>query len=105
MLLLVWQLSVALGLPKPSPPPSSYQPLERKEGALLHKRQLPDGNEAYRQIINLQKMQIDQLIREVDKKWFPSLVRQTSLYNSYVTASQLSGIGLFSRLFLLHIPS
>jgi hypothetical protein len=51
-------------------PPSFYQALDRKEAALLYKRQLSDGNEAYWQIINLQKMQIDQLIREVDKNGF-----------------------------------
>jgi hypothetical protein len=56
----------SLGIAQTFIPPSSYQPLDRKEGALLYKQQLPDGNEAYLQIINLQKMQIDQLIGEVD---------------------------------------
>ena len=55
----------SLGIAQTFTPPSSYQPLDRKEGALLYKQQLPDGNEAYLQIINLQKMQIDQLIGEV----------------------------------------
>ena len=56
----------SLGIAQPFTPPSSYQPLDQKEGALLYKRQLPDGNEAYLQIINLQKIQINQLIGEVD---------------------------------------
>ena len=56
----------SLGIAQTFTPPSSYQPLDQKEGALLYKRQLPDGNEAYLQIINLQKIQIDQLIGEVD---------------------------------------
>ena len=47
-------------------PPSSYQPIEVIDGAALYKQELTDGNEAYLQVINLHKMQIDQLITEVD---------------------------------------
>lgn len=47
-------------------PPSSYQPIEVIDGAALYKQELTDGNEAYLQVINLHKMQIDQLIGEVD---------------------------------------
>ena len=47
-------------------PPSSYQPLEVIDGAALYKQQRTDGNEAYLQVIDLHKMQIDQLVGEVD---------------------------------------
>jgi len=47
-------------------PPSSYQLLDSREGALLYRRAISDGNEAYLQVINLQKIQIDQLPGEVD---------------------------------------
>jgi hypothetical protein len=47
-------------------PPSSYQLLDRREGALLYRRAISDGNEAYLQVINLKKIQIDQLPGEVD---------------------------------------
>ena len=47
-------------------PPSSYQPLEVIDGAALYKQQRTDGNEAYLQVIALHKMQIDQLVGEVD---------------------------------------
>jgi hypothetical protein len=47
-------------------PPSSYQPLEVIDGAALYKQQLTDGNEAYLQVIDLHKMQIDQLVGEID---------------------------------------
>ena len=47
-------------------PPSSYQPIEAIDGAILYKQQLTDGNEAYLQVIDLRKMQIDQLVGEVD---------------------------------------
>ena len=47
-------------------PSSSYQPVEVIDGAGLYKKQRTDGNEAYLQVIDLQKMQIDQLVGEVD---------------------------------------
>ena len=47
-------------------PSSSYQPLEVINGAGLYKQQLTDGNEAYLQVIDLHKMQIEQLVGEVD---------------------------------------
>ena len=47
-------------------PSSSYQPLEVIDGAGLYKQQLTDGNEVYLQVIDLHKMQIDQLVGEVD---------------------------------------
>src|ERR687885_67807 len=48
-------------------PPSSYQPIEAIDGAALYKQELTDGNEAYLQVIDLHKMQIDQLVGEVDE--------------------------------------
>lgn len=47
-------------------PSSSYQPLEFIDGAGFYKQQLTDGNEAYLQVIDLHKVQIDQLVGEVD---------------------------------------
>ncbi len=47
-------------------PSSSYQPLDVINGAGLYKQQLTDGNEAYLQVIDLHKMQIEQLVGEVD---------------------------------------
>ena len=51
-------------------PPSSYQPLEVIDGAALYKKQLTGGNEGYLQVIDLHKMQIDQLVGEVDDMGF-----------------------------------
>ena len=47
-------------------PSSSYQPVEVIDGAGLYKKQRTDGNEAYLQVIDLHKLQIDQLVGEVD---------------------------------------
>ncbi|MBE9126862.1 MULTISPECIES: hypothetical protein [unclassified Coleofasciculus] len=54
------------GTPQSFTPPSSYQPLEVIDGAGFYKQQLTDSNTAYLQVIDLQKMQIDQLVGEVD---------------------------------------
>ncbi|GET42547.1 hypothetical protein [Microseira wollei] len=45
----------------------SFQPIEVRDGAGLYKKQLANGNAAYLQIIDVGKMQIDQIIGEVDK--------------------------------------
>jgi hypothetical protein len=45
----------------------SLQQIEVRDGAELYKKQLANGNEAYLQVIDVRKMQIDQLIGEVDK--------------------------------------
>lgn len=47
---------------------SSYQAVDVKDGAGLYKKQLSNGNEAYLQVINLQKMQIDQILGSQDGK-------------------------------------
>ena len=47
-------------------PVSSYQPIEVIDSAGLYKQQLANGNEAYLQVIDLHKMQIDQLIGEAN---------------------------------------
>lgn len=57
---------VNLWISQPFTPTSSYQPLDVIDGAGLYKQQLSDGNEAYLQIIDTSKIQIDQLIGEVD---------------------------------------
>ena len=46
--------------------PSSYQPIDVVDGAGLYRQTLADGNEAYLQVIDLGKMQIDQLVGEVE---------------------------------------
>lgn len=48
-------------------PLSSYQPLQTIDGAALYKKQLTNRNEAYLQVIDLGKMQIDQITGGVDK--------------------------------------
>ncbi len=55
-----------LRLNSTTPISSTFQPLDVIDGAGLYKQQLPDGNEAYLQVIDLQKMQIDQIVGEVD---------------------------------------
>lgn len=47
-------------------PPNTYYPLDVIAGAGLYKTSLLGGNQAYLQIIDLRKIQIDQLIGEVD---------------------------------------
>jgi len=53
-----------------SSPVSYFQPVDTRDGAELYKKELPNGNLAYLQVINVQKMQIDQLIGEVDRMAF-----------------------------------
>lgn len=59
-----------LGLNSNVPSPSPFQPLDVIDGAGLYKQQLPDGNEAYLQVIDLQKMQVDQIVGEADNMGF-----------------------------------
>ncbi|MEA5551586.1 hypothetical protein VB713_11445 [Anabaena cylindrica UHCC 0172] len=47
-------------------PPNTYHPLDVIEGAGLYKTSLSNGNQAYLQIIDLRKIQIDQIIGEID---------------------------------------
>jgi hypothetical protein len=47
---------------------TSYQALDVKDGAGLYKKQLNSGNDAYLQVINLQKMQIDQILGNESNK-------------------------------------
>ncbi len=51
-------------------PLSAYRTLESIAGAGLYKTKLPEGNEAYLQVIDLRKMQIDQIIGEMDELGF-----------------------------------
>ncbi|MBD0303954.1 MAG: hypothetical protein ICV85_17825 [Tolypothrix sp. T3-bin4] len=51
-------------------PPTIYHPLDVIEGAGLYKTQLVNGNEAYLQVIDLRKMQMEQMIGEVDEVGF-----------------------------------
>ncbi|MCP2728482.1 hypothetical protein NJ959_08335 [Symplocastrum sp. BBK-W-15] len=50
------------------PIPSSYQPIDAINGAGLYKQIIGDGNEAYLQVIDLGKIQIDQLVGEVTSR-------------------------------------
>lgn len=56
----------SLFIAQASNPLSSYQPLHVIDGAALYKKDLNNGNAAYLQIINLQKMHVDQFIGGVD---------------------------------------
>jgi hypothetical protein len=47
-------------------PPNTYYPLDVIEGAGLYKTSLSNDNQVYLQIIDLRKMQIDQIIGEID---------------------------------------
>jgi hypothetical protein len=53
-----------------SSPVSYFQPVDNRDGAELYRKELSNGNRAYLQVINVQKMQIDQLIGEVDRMAF-----------------------------------
>jgi hypothetical protein len=53
-----------------SSPTSYFQPVDSRDGAELYRKELPNGNRAYLQVIDVQKMQIDQLIGEVDRMAF-----------------------------------
>lgn len=57
---------INLGMTPTLPIPSSYQPIDVIDGAGLYKQYLADGNEAYLQVIDLGKMEIDQLVGEVE---------------------------------------
>lgn len=59
-------LLVSICIAQVSNPLSSYQPLHVIDGAGLYKKELTNGNTAYLQVIDLQKMRIDQVIGEVD---------------------------------------
>jgi hypothetical protein len=50
-----------------SNPLSDYQPLHIIDGAGLYQKDLGKGNKAYLQIIDVRKIQIDQIVGEVDK--------------------------------------
>lgn len=47
---------------------SSYEAIDVKDGAGLYKKQLSNANEAYLQVINIQRMQIDQILGSQDAK-------------------------------------
>lgn len=55
-----------LGLNSNVSSPSPSQPLDVRDGAGLYKQKLTDGDDAYLQVIDLQKMQIDQIVGEKD---------------------------------------
>ncbi len=59
---------INLGINSPLSISTSYQPLDVVDGAGLYKQALPDGNEAYLQVIDLGKIQIEQLVGEVTSR-------------------------------------
>lgn len=59
---------INLGMTPTQPIPSSYQPLDVIDGAGLYKQIIGDGNEAYLQVIDLGKIQIEQLVGEVTSR-------------------------------------
>jgi hypothetical protein len=64
--LFVIPLLASIWMVQVSNPLSSYQSLHVIDGAGLYKKELTNGNTAYLQVIDLQKMRIDQIIGEVD---------------------------------------
>ncbi|MCC5628750.1 phosphodiester glycosidase family protein [Nostoc sphaeroides CHAB 2801] len=66
LLLFLLPILSSLLIAQVSNPLSSYQSLQTIDGAALYKKQLTNGNEAYLQVIDLRKMQIDQITGEVD---------------------------------------
>ncbi|MBD2165360.1 hypothetical protein H6G04_13230 [Calothrix membranacea FACHB-236] len=65
-LFFVIPLLTSIYIAQVSNPLSSYQPLHVIDGAGLYKKELTNGNIAYLQVIDLRKMQIDQVVGEVD---------------------------------------
>lgn len=59
LLLFLLPILSSLWIAQSFDPLSSYQPLQTIDGAALYKKQLTNGNEAYLQVIDLRKMQID----------------------------------------------
>ena len=66
LLIIFLVILSGIGIAQSFSPPSSYQPLEVIDGAALYKKQLTGDNQAYLQVIDLHKIQIDQLVGEVD---------------------------------------
>jgi hypothetical protein len=61
--ILIPQASIAISL-------SSYQAIDVKDGAGLYRKQLGDGNEVYLQVVDLQKMRLEQILGSEDDKGF-----------------------------------
>jgi hypothetical protein len=68
--LLLIIISTMISYAQAFTPPTIYHPLDVIEGAGLYKTQLANGNEAYLQVIDLRKMQMEQMIGEVDEVGF-----------------------------------
>ncbi|MEW5858821.1 MAG: hypothetical protein AB1861_15765 [Cyanobacteriota bacterium] len=51
-------------------PQTAYRPLDLIDGAGLYKTQLPEGNSAYLQVIDLRKMQMEQVVGEINNMGF-----------------------------------
>lgn len=68
--LLLIIISTMISYAQAFTPPTIYRPLDVIEGAGLYKTQLANGNEAYLQVIDLRKMQMEQMIGEVDEVGF-----------------------------------
>ncbi|MFN6515149.1 MAG: hypothetical protein RMY29_011715 [Nostoc sp. CreGUA01] len=66
LLLFLLPILSSLWIAQSFDPLSSYQPLQKIDGAALYRKELTKGNEAYLQIIDLRKMHIDQIVGEVD---------------------------------------
>lgn len=65
-------------------PQTAYRSLDLIDGARLYKTQLSEGNEAYLQVIDLRKMQIDQIIGEMGEVGFHEgkYYKETGSYSS-----------------------
>ena len=59
-------ISIMISYAQAFTPPTLYHPLDVIEGAGLYKTKLANGNEAYLQVIDLRKMQMEQIVGEVN---------------------------------------
>lgn len=66
ILILFLTVHIMIHKAKAFTPPKTYYPLDVIAGAGLYKTSLSNGNEAYLQIIDLRKIQIEQIIGEID---------------------------------------
>lgn len=76
-------------------PPSAYRAVDLIDGAGLYKTQLSSGNEAFLQLIDLRKMQIDQIVGEMDKLGFDDgkyYGKPGSYYSPYFQMKQFSDV-------------
>lgn len=76
-------------------PPVAYRPLDVIDGAGLYKTQLPDNNEVYLQVIDLRKMQMEQIVGEIEQMGFDQgkyYGKPASFYSPYFQMKRFSDV-------------